>query len=139
MRPNTIDNFYPVYKAIRDTSVYFRDENGEAMVVELNGYEFDILNVRYLASFAPSEETQEEKVTETAPVATETAPVEDKTTETTDSAPVETNTAENANSDETTNEEVVQNTEEVNSEVTENTAEETQVSEETGELQAPQN
>lgn len=97
MTPITVENFYPIYKENRETSVYFKDESGEAIVVEINSPEFDTLNARYEA-YKESNATPAEEVAET-PVSTEptTAPVEENTPvaevvapESTETAPTET-------------------------------------------------
>ena len=94
MTPSTpVENFYPVFKENRETSVYFKDENGEAIVVELNTPDFDLLNARFQAFKTRNEESTEE-VGE-VPVSTEptTAPVEEKTEVTAPVAPETTETA----------------------------------------------
>lgn len=107
MTPNTVENFYPIYKENRETSVYFKDESGEAIVVEINSPEFDTLNARYEA-YKESNATPAEEVAET-PVTTEptTAPVEENTPvaevvtpESTETANEEVTAPENAVSDE---------------------------------------
>lgn len=71
---NPIEDFMPVYKENRETQVYFKDANGEAMVVEVNSPDFDLLNARFVA-FKSDKDATEVEVGE-VPVSTEpTAPV----------------------------------------------------------------
>lgn len=89
---NPIEDFMPVYKENRETQVYFKDANGEAMVVEVNSPDFDLLNGRfeeYKESLTPAEEVAETPVT-TEPTVT---PGEEKTEGTEVVAPESTETA----------------------------------------------
>jgi len=92
---NPIEDFMPVYKENRETQVYFKDANGEAMIVEVNSPDFDLLNGRfeeYKESLTPAEEIAETSVT-TEPTVT---PGEEKTEGTEVVAPESTETAPTA-------------------------------------------
>lgn len=111
MSPNTIENFYPVYMENRETQVYFKDVDGEAVIVGVNTPEFEMLNGRFDAYVesqkeveAPSEEVSAPTV---APVTENTEVVEVIAPESTETAPEAPIAPENAVLDEVVVEETV--------------------------------
>jgi len=86
--PTTIENFYPVAFEDRGTEIYFKDANGEGMIVPVNSDEHRTLTLRYEATLAQNEEVTPEVAPETAPESTDSAPAEEIAPEATPSEEV---------------------------------------------------